>query len=1134
MLNMPTVTNLPPKPPEKPHFMVNKGNFRSFFRDMFMTFQKVLPPTINNMQCNLWRQWQNTEGVHVNITWSTVVKLVSGNQAEIFHQSMSTSEVFDRLIELFPILTEYYEFHQTGDKMNTIQIFKTNAPLKPITSYIIPDKSMTLDNDTGTWTKVTVGNKPTTSPIPPSTPIAILDDNNFKLLDTVLDRSHELEIYDKVDIDTSDEHSKFNKAIDDIIPAGSDSTNAGLSSVSSIRQFRTPVPLKNIPTIERLVAHGEPDKCTVSELAMYIEHEAKYVSSKTGFIQAAVDDSYQTEQRTYQVYQDTKKITTQLVQQQERITDIIDRKCNDKLKECNESIVGTYKETIKDIENFKSDIENAQKVLKDKISIAVNMGNYAEATEQHFKMKLDEYTKEQLIAIEKRLQDANPLPATMATTVTTSNAAHDVIQLLDGKLQEFHATTTTLEAKIQTYKNEVDSHTKIMKEHYKEHAHSTFNDYKQLYEDHLATKMNTSLSMYKETFDMEIKQIVQEKLNEIKTFQPRLEHPIPPSQHINDTSTITTDHGATTEQIHEKCQQHQPTDDDNGFFPKLKKMSLVDYKRGFQTMVNCRVIDTKVEIDGTYTYTVITENNNIIHDLRYQYMTNIRQPPQNISANPELSTPVPMQTYSQQVERPRQSSKRRHGHLNRPQRNPYMNTSIDDDSNDSIDVFNLNQYRYPKHSNTLSSVHFTHVTKNGAKWNLELSSEDNIKPWYDKTVNCLSEAGILLRDWKDIEKGKSIALITPENCDNYEHAYNRMATAIFNYLDQNQGKIFTTYTIPIGYIEGYRATADGFKVITSILEDKHPKLIDPILGDDDPVRPTLETCPSLYVFCNKLKDYYDYLYDGATRRVDHNRRVLKYIQTQLTDEYKDMDAYITSQLEDIYKDPHHPKSFPPYLTLEGNVAVHLMKQIPRSVATALASKTRYQTPTINKARFDSTPPRKPRYDSTQPRQRAHGMTPLRKAKQDSQRRLQNVIDKTAMTRAPVDEICAACGGSGHTAENCDHVARTAQVDKYIKNRQNSRSVATAITNYNKFQQDRHAKRDFTQEISRFRDRMRKFAQNNPSFDRRSIKKIYLDSYQEEVDQEATMDIFEDVFDDEDLDESIDNDATDDDVSEEEV
>ena len=66
----------------------------------------------------------------------------------------------------------------------------------------------------------------------------------------------------------------------------------------------------------------------------------------------------------------------------------------------------------------------------------------------------------------------------------------------------------------------------------------------------------------------------------------------------------------------------------------------------------------------------------------------------------------------------------------------------------------------------------------------------------------------------------------------------------------------------------------------------------------------------------------------------------------------------------------------------------------------------------------------------------------------------------------------------------------------------------SATNYNKFQQDRHAKRDFAQEISRFRDRMRKFAQNNPSFDCRSIKKIYLDSYQEEVDQEATMDILD--------------------------
>ena len=55
MLNMSTVSNQPPKPPNKPHFMVNKGNYQSSFRDMFMTFQKKTPPMANIIQCNLWR-----------------------------------------------------------------------------------------------------------------------------------------------------------------------------------------------------------------------------------------------------------------------------------------------------------------------------------------------------------------------------------------------------------------------------------------------------------------------------------------------------------------------------------------------------------------------------------------------------------------------------------------------------------------------------------------------------------------------------------------------------------------------------------------------------------------------------------------------------------------------------------------------------------------------------------------------------------------------------------------------------------------------------------------------------------------------------------------------------------------------
>ena len=94
------------------------------------------------------------------------------------------------------------------------------------------------------------------------------------------------------------------------------------------------------------------------------------------------------------------------------------------------------------------------------------------------------------------------------------------------------------------------------------------------------------------------------------------------------------------------------------------------------------------------------------------------------------------------------------------------------------------------------------------------------------------------------------------------------------------------------------------------------------------------------------------------------------------------------------------------------------------------------------------------------------------------------------------------------------MARSAQVDKYIRNKYNTKSVEKAIKNYTTFQKERHNKRDFAQEIARYKERMLKFSKKNPTFDRTSIKKIYLDSFHEEINDSVTMDIFDNVFSDE--------------------
>ena len=143
----------------------------------------------------------------------------------------------------------------------------------------------------------------------------------------------------------------------------------------------------------------------------------------------------------------------------------------------------------------------------------------------------------------------------------------------------------------------------------------------------------------------------------------------------------------------------------------------------------------------------------------------------------------------------------------------------------------------------------------------------------------MAEAGVLLRPWDMIRKHESLCILTHENCENYQNAYNCMAQALYNYLDENKETLFKTYSIPRGYIEGFRSISDGFQVIYETLTANHPALVDMVDSKEDPIKPTMEMYNNnIYTFCNALKDFYDYEYNGLqVRPTDHQRKVIKYI-----------------------------------------------------------------------------------------------------------------------------------------------------------------------------------------------------------------------------------------------------------------
>ena len=396
-----------------------------------------------------------------------------------------------------------------------------------------------------------------------------------------------------------------------------------------------------------------------------------------------------------------------------------------------------------------------------------------------------------------------------------------------------------------------------------------------------------------------------------------------------------------------------------------------------------------------------------------------------------------------------------------------------------------------------------------------------MKPFYDSLVNRMTEAGILLRPWDKITKNESLAVITPDNCDNYESAYNSMTQAIFNYLDQNKDTIFQNYSIPRGYIEGYRSTSDGFQVLYQTLEVNHPALVDLVDSKEDPVKPTMETFNNnIYTFCNALKDYFDYEYKGLhSRPMDHQRKVIKYIRAQLEPDtrYEKAIHHIDTQLKEIYANPNNPLLFPKSLTLEGTVAVTLMKKIPRSIYLDINNSISNNTTTtsasyqINKAfsggnqnRYRNKHERNTRADRSQPsKHNSH--------QNDSRNLFEKLKEKHTASRKSIDELCPACGKWGHHIHKtgCDAMAQYQFLIKYNKDR-NASTIGNASQVYKKFQQERSEKNKFAKDIEKYKHSIKTFQNEISGVDAATVKQLHLDSFREEIDPTAEDDIFDDI------------------------
>ncbi len=1087
---------------------ITRHRFKTFINHhLIPTLDRLYPATLSNdPSAQLWQLWKQ-QGFTETATWHDLTHIADPSQSPAPQQSAQT--VINHFITAFPVLLDQFTFtfldddttvkfehldepgsassietsgqrtekgKGTMEKDNTspktyaetltakgktldIDVMTTPVSTNPVvgTSVSMEDNNATDGITAGIWQSV--GKTLRSKHVSPSdtqqdgTAHAMSNDNTnpFSALSTYepngTDIIEEQDVLD--DRDLSYTHAEIS-TLNGLQDGESNSPPSGTATSSSLGANLSPTPRLTLQAIKELVQQGRSDMCSTEELASFVNDIATEVSIKAQPIQDIQINYTKLNKQFVRIKEDMDAKSNATMQ-------FLDKHCMDKVGESTVAIATNYSNITAELGNLKSDYESIKNDIDAKLEYLKTVGTLVSDT----KSTIDDYVdsaKHKFKNIATEQWDDIGAKVIQAGFEQAANKPNNPI---DKYIAE--QTERALGQLMEKEKPNVNAYLSLTLE-------------ASLY-DKVSAKL---LANHPST---------QELTNTIKALEERISHlETQPSRSSTADYTTATQPPAPAQQSRE--DQLGP---DSDFTPRIPRYSLVDYSHGLMTMNNVRIIHSEVGQDGVWIYTGLTPSNTLLNQLLAAKMSNIRAPQLGeLSGNP---SPSPMQ--SRNYDRP--STPNNHGRSGYRPSTPVIHEDLLSQSNDStssIMAFAQYQYRYPKSSSTISKVHYSYITDKGHKWKIQLPDKMSIKPWYEQLLARFQECGILLRAWTEIEKGETLAEITAENCDNFTHAFDAMSRSIYNYLDTNKTEMFQSYTLPLGYIEGYRSTTNGFQVIYDTIAAVHPKLIDPVEDDENMEKPELGSFSNIYTFCNALKDHYAYVYSGVDQRPkDHDRRVLKYIKSQLTPEYQKASDFIQEKLKLIYADPDKPKPFPSELTLDGNVAITLMKQLPKSTQIELTASVHGQT-VINKAQLRGG--RRQRDSSPQPRRQ-------------STRRSQET--KKPPSRAAIDAICKACGTSGHciSINGCDNMARLLLLEEYKAKAKNNKSLQKAVNSFNNNQKERHSTRQFDKEIKQFRHEIRTFADANPNSNKDEIKMLYLQAFRDQCDSEATIDIFDDVF-----------------------
>ena len=243
-----------------------------------------------------------------------------------------------------------------------------------------------------------------------------------------------------------------------------------------------------------------------------------------------------------------------------------------------------------------------------------------------------------------------------------------------------------------------------------------------------------------------------------------------------------------------------------------------------------------------------------------------------------------------------------------------------------------NEFIYPANTQP-KSVHALQLHKAAKYWDLSIVNENGIRGFYDRLQGRLSEFNIYIREYDNIRAKSNIAAITPENCQNYEHAVNAMSRTIFILLDENKSTIFEFYNEPLAYIEAYRRRMDGLGLLHHIMKKRHPALKD-IRNETSTTAPTFKNARSIFTFLN---EYIEWLQDEKLRnnRQYTQKEQLDYIINELDSTYELAKTSLREDIHMLNLNSNNPKPFPAHLTVDEDFALYIISLLPQDEQSSL-------------------------------------------------------------------------------------------------------------------------------------------------------------------------------------------------------